>query len=179
MTGGPGADVEDDPLSMYAVFFRREFRAVVHTVYLILPDRGHAEELAQEAFIQLFRNWRKVSSYDRPGAWVRRVAIRLANREAKRQRVRPLLERATAGGTVAAPDPPVDEDRVAVVRALATLSPPQRAAIVLFYFEDLPVEEIAEILECSQNTVKSHLYRGRAALRTILGEDEEEVRDGA
>src|SRR4051794_10592884 len=87
-----------DPATTFSAFFRREYRSVVHTVYLVIPDRGRSEELAQEAFIQLFRHWRKVSSYERPGAWVRRVAIRLACREAGRERRRPTLERSTLTG---------------------------------------------------------------------------------
>ena len=66
---------------------------VLRTVFLILGDRGRAEEVTQEAFIQLLTHWRKVSRYERPEAWVRRVAIRLAVRTVRRERLRTVLER--------------------------------------------------------------------------------------
>ena len=66
--------VEDE----YAAFYRAEFPHVVRTSYLIVHDRQRAEEIAQEAFIQLLIHWGKVSRYEQPGAWVRRVAIRIA-----------------------------------------------------------------------------------------------------
>lgn len=138
---------------------------MVRSVYLAVRDQGHAEELSQEAFIQLFKHWKKVSTYERPQAWVRRVAIRLATRHARREHIRSFLERQPA-----APSKDV-EGRVDVLGALRTLSTNQRAAIVLHYYEDLPVEEIAEILECSQNTVKSHLHRGRLSLKVLLADE--------
>ena len=86
-----GADLE------YAWFFRAEFPhgptdRVPH------PGRwGKAEDVTQEAFIQLLSHWKKVSRYERPDAWVRRVAIRLAVKMQKRERMRAVLERDTLG----------------------------------------------------------------------------------
>jgi RNA polymerase sigma-70 factor (ECF subfamily) len=136
----------------------------VRTVYLVVHNHERAEELTQEAFIQLLMHWKKVSRYDRPEAWVRRVAIRLAVRNSRRERLRAVLER-TAVVAPAAPDTKAD-----LTEALQQLSGPQRAAVVLHYYEDLPVDQMADILGCSQNTVKSHLHRGRNRLRTLLGE---------
>jgi RNA polymerase sigma-70 factor (ECF subfamily) len=149
----------------YAVLFQREFPKVVCTVYLVVRDHGRAEELAQEAFVQLLMHWKKVSGYDRPEAWVRRVAIRLAMRSSTRERLRSVLERR------AVVEPPPGEG-VDLSEALGQLSAPQRAAIVLHYYEDRPVDEVADILVCSVNTVKSHLHRGRNKLRVLLGECE-------
>ncbi len=164
---GPLPKLPADPLAEYSVFFGREFPRVVRSVYLIIRDSGRAEELSQEAFIQLFRHWKKVSAYERPEAWVRRVAIRLATRHARRERTRSELERQTVA-------PQSDADgRFDVLEALRELSMKQRAAIVLHYYEDRPVDEVAEILDCSENTVKSHLHRGRASLRLLLAHGEE------
>ena len=77
----------------YTWFFRSQYPMVLRTVFLILGDRGRAEEVTQEAFIQLLTHWRKVSRYERPEAWVRRVAIRLAVRTVRRDRLRTVLER--------------------------------------------------------------------------------------
>jgi Sigma-70 region 2 len=77
----------------YEWFFRAAFPVVLRTVSLILHDRGRSEDVTQEAFIQLLVHWRKVSRYERPEAWVRRVAIRQATRALGRERIWALLER--------------------------------------------------------------------------------------
>jgi RNA polymerase sigma-70 factor (ECF subfamily) len=160
------AGIDDD----YAWFFRAEFPVVVRTVHLIVRDRGRAEEIAQDAFMRLHVHWRKVSAYERPDAWVRRVAIRLATRAARRERIRPSLER------VAAP-PPVDGPAtdLDLLGAVAELPMRQRVAIVLFYLEDRPLPEIAHVLDCSDGAAKVLLHRARRALAQLLGEEVSDV----
>ena len=149
----------------YAWFFRAEFPGVLRTVFLILHDRGRSEDVTQEAFIQLLTHWRKVSRYERPEAWVRRVAIRQAVRMMKRDRMRAELERADV------PAPHADLPDVDLARAVQRLPAMQRAAVVLFYFEDRPVAEIVEILGISDGSVKVHLHRARQRLVVLLGEE--------
>lgn len=156
-----------DPALDYAAFFRHEFAAVLRTIELMLRDHGRAEEITQDAFLQLYLNWPKVSRYDRPDAWVRRVAIRLVTRSARRER----LWRLVRGGLVpTAPDPP---SRFDLAGAIRQLSAGQRAAIVLHYYEDRPVAEVAMILGCSESTARVQLHRGRKRLAQLLGEDDD------
>ena len=68
----------------YTAFFRDAFPGVLRTIELMLRDRARAEEITQDAFVQLYLNWAKVSRYERPDAWVRRVAIRLMMRSLRR-----------------------------------------------------------------------------------------------
>ena len=153
----------------YSTFFHEEFANVVRTAYFVLHDRTSAEDVAQEAFTQLFRNWAKVSRYDRPGAWVRRVAIRLAVRHARRERVRVFLMRWV--------EPPQHETPAKdpdLIRAMRALPPQQRAAVALHYFEDRPVAEMAGILGCSPATVKVHLFKARRRLASLLHEPDGE-----
>jgi RNA polymerase sigma factor (sigma-70 family) len=149
----------------YAWFFRAEFPSVLRTVFLILRDRGRAEDIAQDAFTQLYTHWRKVSRYERPEAWVRRVAIRMALRQQKRDRLRAVLERSTV---VPTPDHSTELD---LAGAMASLSPTQRAVVVLYYYEDRPTAEIGEILGMSQSTVRVHLSRARRHLAELLREE--------
>ena len=60
---------------------------------------------------------------------------------------------------------------VEVLAAVRQLSPRQRAAVALYYFEDKPVEEVAHVLECSASTARVHLYRARQRLAELLGEE--------
>ena len=148
----------------YDWYFRACFAPVSRTVFLIVHDRVLAEDIAQEALFRMLRHWRTVSTYEAPEAWVRRVAIRIAVREVQRAAARPLKER------IAQPRQYDDLPDPDVARAVAELAPMQRAAVVLFYWEDRPVGEIARILEVSESTVKQHLHRARHRLATLLAE---------
>ena len=152
----------------YAWFFRVEFPMVLRTVYLILGDKGKAEDVTQEAFIQLLSHWKKISRYERPDAWVRRVAIRLAVKAQRRERMREVLERDSSGARGAkAPD-------VDLANALRQLPLKQRTCVLLFYYEDRPIAEIVDILGISEGSVKVHLHRARERLAALLGEEVDE-----
>ncbi len=160
-----GVVVEDE----YSSFFRAEFAHVVRTSYLIVHDRQKAEDVAQEAFIQLLAHWNKVIRYDRPEAWVRRVAIRIATRAARRERLRPVLEQASD------PPPPFVPQDVDLLNAVKQLPTQQRAAVALFYFEDRPLPEVANILGCSHAAAKVHVFNARKRLAQLLGEEAADV----
>jgi len=150
----------------FAWLFRREYTAVVWSANLVLHDYARAEEIAQDAFVRLLENWRKVSRYDRPGGWVRRVALRLAVRAAKRQsRLVSLDEAWPVGGDE---QRPLDLDLIAAIRQLP---PRQRAAVALHYVEDMPVNEVADVLGCSVSTASVHLHRARHKLAELLKEE--------
>jgi RNA polymerase sigma factor (sigma-70 family) len=147
--------------------FRSTYPSVLRTTYLVLHDLGRAEEVTQDAFLRLYERWRGVARVDRPDAWVRRVAFRAAIKQAQRGRSRhtaPPDERQPSWDTL----PDVD-----LARAVATLAPQQRAAVALFYLEDLSVQQVADLLEVSESTVKQHLHRARANLAELLSEREE------
>ena len=76
------------------------------------------------------------------------------------------LQRVSDPGPPAAHEPDVD-----LANAIATLTPMQRAAVVLFYYDDLPVADIARALVVSQSTVKQHLHRARVRLAALLSEE--------
>jgi RNA polymerase sigma-70 factor (ECF subfamily) len=137
---------------------------VTRVVNGILRDGGRAEEIAQDAFLQLLLHWDKVSRYERPDAWVRRVAIRLAMRSMRRQRILGVLHLSLPRPIELAPR---DLD---VHDAIGRLHGSQRAAVVLFYLEDRPTAEIARILGCSEATARVHLHRGRRRLAEWLRE---------
>ncbi len=156
---GWGGDAEFD------WWYRTAYPRVARTVFLIVHDQVRSEDITQEAFLQLLRHWRTVGGYEQPDAWVRRVAIRMAVRHVKRESRRPRLERlAQHVGTDPIPHPEVSV-------AIRSLSPMQRAAVVLYYWADQPVLEIARTLGVSESTVKQHLFRARARLADILGEE--------
>lgn len=131
-------------------------------LYAYLGDATEAEDVTQEAFLRAWRDWERISTYDDPVAWVRRVAWNLAT-----SRLRSLT-RATrvrvASEAVAALSP----DRVALVAALRQLPERQRLAVVLHYLADLPVADVCAEMNAARGTVLSWLHRGRAQLATLL-----------
>ena len=152
----------------YTSFYRAEFASVARTVHLIVRDAQRAEDITQEAFLRLLQHWTKVSKYERPGAWVRRVAIRLATKQVRRERLRAQLERDATRDRTTTSGAPEDLD---LMRAVAVLPAQQRAAVVLFYFEDRPVAEIADLLDCSESAAKVWLHRARRRLAELLAEE--------
>lgn len=150
----------------YDWWFRAAYAHVARTVFLVLHDRAQSEEIAQDAFVELYRNWSTVRGYERPDLWVRRVAIRMAVRRVKREQMRKERERlvVVADSYTQLRDPDV-------ASAVASLSPMQRAAVVLYYWADESVFDIARTLGVSESSVKQHLFRARARLATVLGEE--------
>lgn len=148
-------------------FYRANFRGTVAIVYGYTGDMSSAQDIAQEAFLRVWQRWQRISRYDDPVAWVRRVSFHLAHSRWRRVKtaaaylVRQRVE----------DEPALSPDHVAVVTALRKLPPAQREAIVLHHLMDLPVHEVAEYLEVPVGTVKSWLHRGRGALATELDVD--------
>lgn len=144
--------------------FRSTYPAVLRTTYLVLHDRGLAEQVTQDAFLRLYERWRGVPPVEHPEAWVRRVAVRAAVRAAQRDRLR---------HASAPEDDRPSWDRlpdVDLARAVASLAPQQRAVVALHYLDDLSVEDVAHHLGVSTSTVKQHLSRARTRLAALLSE---------
>lgn len=128
-------------------------------------DPASAEDIAQEALNRAYTRWDKISGYEKPGAWLRRVTINLSLSSRSRAQ-RDLIRVRRLGPEPSVPPP--DEPYSAVWDAVKTLPRNQRAAIALHYLEDRSVEEIASIIGCSRSTAKVHLHRGRTTLQRKL-----------
>ena len=151
----------------FEAFYRQEYRSVVAFAYALSGSRMGAEDLAQEAFIAAHRNWDHVSEYEKPGAWVRRVASNLAI-SAYRKRMAEVraVTRLAWQRQEWLPAPEPEDARF--WNAVRGLPAKQAQAVALFYLEDRPVAEIALVLDCSPATAKVHLHRGRIALAEKL-----------
>ena len=153
------------PEPSFDEFYLREFRPMVALAAAVSGSHLLAEDLAQEAMTRVYRRWERVSGYDKPGAFARRVTINLASSRRKRDAV---AERGRTKLGVQHVVPPPAVPHTDVWEAVAQLPPKQRAAIALHYLEDRPVDEIAEILGCASATARVHLHRARATLATLL-----------
>jgi RNA polymerase sigma-70 factor (ECF subfamily) len=151
----------------FETFFRREYKPMVALAAAVSGSAEGAEDVAQEAMVRARRHWDRVSAYDKPGTWVRRVTINLAISSRRRIAVEAKARLAWLERREPAEQPQaLDPD---LLRALRALSPQQRAAVSLHYLEDRPTPEIADLLGCSESTARVHLHRGRQALAQHLG----------
>jgi RNA polymerase sigma-70 factor (sigma-E family) len=153
-------------------FYRKEYRAVVGLAYALSGSRWAAEDLAQEAFLAAHDDWVRISRYDQPGAWVRRV---VANRSVSAVRRRAVEARALVrmafGDRPVLPSIPADSGEF--WDAVRSLPRRQAQVVALHYLEDRPVAEVADILGVAPGTVKKHLFDGRRALEQRLRIQEE------
>jgi RNA polymerase sigma-70 factor (ECF subfamily) len=153
----------------FDAFYRETARRVVHLVYASTGDLGLAQDCTQEAYARAWQQWSTVRTHDDPLAWVRTVARRLAISAWRKStgQERAYRRHGTTGDTG-----PPNEDRVAVVTALRTLSEPVREALTLHYIGDLSIDQIAHETNTPAGTVKARLHRGRAQLAAALRHEE-------
>ncbi|MFV2104247.1 SigE family RNA polymerase sigma factor [Micromonospora sp. LOL_024] len=153
----------------FSEFYQAHFRRVAVQLYAYLGDHAEAQDLTQEAFCRTLERWNRISGYDDPSAFVRRVAWNLAT--SRLRRVRTAVRHLARQREEHVPGP--SPDRVVLLAALATLPTAQRQAVVLHHLVQLTVAEIADQLGAPEGTVKSWLSRGRAALARHLTERQE------
>ena len=164
----------------FRVFVDRESAAVVRACYRVLGDMHEAEDVAQETFVSAYRSlssWRGEGPF---GAWLARIAVRLAVRQASRRKavswVRPMGELETdpvtsspAGSSMQPEQAVLRAERATVTRrALAGLDEPYREVVALRFFGERSLEEIATLTGRPLGTVKTHLRRGLLRLRDGL-----------
>jgi RNA polymerase sigma-70 factor (ECF subfamily) len=146
-------------------FFAAHHDAVLTSLTAVVGnDHDTAVDATQDAFIKAHARWSTVRSYDKPDAWVRRVAINLSrDRRRSDRRRRDREAAADAPLTITATDPAdADADVQAI---LDTLPDRQRLIAAMFYVEDRSVEQIAGALGITTGTVKSQLSEARTRLR--------------
>jgi RNA polymerase sigma-70 factor (ECF subfamily) len=160
------------PPESFEDFYMREYLPVVGLAYTLSGSRWGAEDLAQEAFLAAHRDWERISRYERPAAWVRRVVANLSVSGFRRRVAEAkALTRLALGHAAPVPDLTAgDAEFWAAIRAL-----PRRQAqvVALFYLEDRPIADIAQILDVTAGTVKRHLHDGRLSLARRLSPEGE------
>jgi RNA polymerase sigma-70 factor (ECF subfamily) len=157
----------------FEVFFARERDSMLGLAFALTGDRAAAEDVVQDAFLDAYRNWDRIGSYDRPGAWVRRVVVNMSVSTFRRRRreVR-MLTLLADRQLVAVPD--LSSSTLAFWQAVRDLPKRQAQVTALFYLEDRRIADIAQILRMAEGTVKKHLHDGRKTLARLLDVDEGE-----
>jgi RNA polymerase sigma-70 factor (sigma-E family) len=151
----------------FTAFVQTAWPTLYRTAYLLLGDRGLAEDLVQTSLAKTYVSWGRVRDLGAAGVYARTVLVNTASSWFRRR---------SWGNEVATaelPDEPVllqESDRPLVLAALRRLPPRQRAVVVLRFYEDLTVEQTAAALGINAGTVKSQTSHAMAKLRSLLGE---------
>ena len=169
----PAGTCEQSPIvASFADFYDAHYVALVRLATALVGRADVAEELVQDSFMALHARWARVSRYDAPDMWMRRVVL---NRSLSTQRRRTTELRLLARLARQRPrsaEPPVTPD-TEIWRLVAALPKRQAQVIALMFVEDLSVREVASVLECDENTVRTHYRRARIALASQLGLEED------
>jgi RNA polymerase sigma-70 factor (ECF subfamily) len=147
----------------------------LRTAFLITNDRQAAEDVAQNAFLNALRHLNRYD-LDRPfRPWFLTILANEARMHLRGQRRKPTISLDDENHPETSDDGEAldtllirGDDRARVREALARLGEPFRTTVVLYYFNDLSIEEIAAATDSATGTVKSRLHRGREQLRTLL-----------
>lgn len=155
----------------------KEYGGYVYTLcYRLLWDPQDAQDAAQETFLKLFQSWSRYNEAKGLKNWICTIALNAA-RDAYRNR-KARRERTSADGNIeTAPDwrdtGRAIDNRLQVERLLAGLDLKSRSVIVLFYMEQMSIEEISRVMKRPEYLVKVWLYRARRAMLANAGGFEE------
>jgi RNA polymerase sigma factor (sigma-70 family) len=167
-----------DPIEMslgFEQFFTAEYRSLLTLATALCGSRVLGEDVVQDTMFAASRQWPKLSSYDDPARWARRVVVRRCS-NVRRGRLRESRALARVAGrreTRGVTLPSLERDKFwAAVRALPRR---QRACIALHYLDDLDIGEIATTLGIAEATVRVHLHAGRQTLAATLNDTEQDA----
>jgi RNA polymerase sigma factor (sigma-70 family) len=146
-------------------FFQREKAGLYGVLCMVTRNRHEAEELTQDAFVRVLERWDRVAVMDDPRAYLYRTAMNTFRTGYRRTA---LAAKRALG--VSRPDDAIADvdDLDLAMRALATLSPRQRAAVVLTDLLGFPSEQTARMLGIRPSTVRVHVSRAHAALKETM-----------
>lgn len=150
----------------FDAFYSAELRPVVGLAYVLSGSRTGADDLAQDAFVKAYKHWDRISTYDNPGAWVRRVVANQAVSRIRRRAAEAKALLRVKGSAYNVPE--LSPDVVAVWGAVRELPQRQAQTVALRYYDRRSISEIARILDCTENTVKTHLLRAKSTLKAAL-----------
>ena len=175
--------IQQGDLEALGVLYDRHRRLVYRTALAITGDTEAAADLLQDVFLRLHRFAHNIDPLRPLEPWLYRMTTNLSYDWVKRRKrwPRPLEDLADwLIGT--GKNPPYEsversDEWIQVQRAVAALPLPQRVVVVLYYLNDLALQEISEVLEVPIGTVKSRLYYGRLALKRSLGLEQDMVPD--
>lgn len=165
------AERRSEPGLAFETFYLREYASAVRLAFALTGRRDLSEELAQESFLACLRRWNQVSKYDDPTGWLRRVltnrCISSGRRHLTELRLLVKLRHDRP------PSPSLSEPSDRLWDAVRQLPRRQAQVLALAFVEDLDVRQIAATLGIGEESVRTHLRRGRTTIAATLEEERE------
>jgi RNA polymerase sigma-70 factor (ECF subfamily) len=165
----------DDPPSDYDRLIAPLEVRMMRSIWRIVADPDEAEDVFQEALVTIWKRWRQLRKHPNPQALVLRICVNSAYDSLRRRTRRTkwldggaLPEDVPAALPSAFQNLAAGEERARVLRAIGTLSRNQAKAILMHAVEEIPYDEIAAAMHCREATVRTHVARARARLRSLL-----------
>jgi RNA polymerase sigma factor (sigma-70 family) len=155
-------DLHVVPTTTFEDVYRTDYDRMVRVAYMLTGSNEVAEDVVQDAYVQLYARFDKLGD---AGGYLYRSVVNGCYARHRHNRVVERFRHLTAPAVV---DPSDVTEIDETSQALAKLAPRRRAAVVLRYYADLPLAEIAEILDCKIGTVKSMLHRALAELKEAV-----------
>lgn len=159
-------------MGSFESFYKSEYNPLLGMAIALISDPNAAEDLVQEVLITAHDRWDRLSQYENPRAWLRRVLINRAT--SRRRRLGSEMRALTRLGAPDPSPPDLSAETAEVWDQVRRLPRRQQQAIVLHYVGELTVREVADVMGCSPGAVKSHLHRARGALEEPLSAYTEE-----
>jgi RNA polymerase sigma-70 factor (ECF subfamily) len=169
------ASLCDDDLKALGVLFDRYHAQVYRTAVGITQDSAVAEDITQDCFLRLYRYAERIDTSLPLAPWLYRVTVNLSYTWLSRNKKRSVSLESVMDYLMSSPRQAPDKLaesaglREEVRRAIHTLNFNQRVVVVMYYLNELSLEEISDVLNCPVGTVKSRLYYARENLRNSLG----------
>lgn len=160
----------------FDLLYEKYKNMALHTAYLITGDRSYSEDVVQDTFVKVYLNCKELKNDSGFKAWMMQILVRTAYRCGKKKsRELPddeVVQKADTGRSPSSLEQVImQEEAEAIARAVRSLPVKQRTVVVLYYYQECQISEIAQMLGCLEGTVKSRLYTARKQLRRALEGD--------
>ena len=160
----------------FDLLYEKYRNTALRTAYLITGDRSLSEDIVQDTFVKIYLHCRELKNDSGFKAWMMQILVRTAYRNGKKaSREMPdeeVIQKADTGGIPSSLEQVLArEEAGAIAEAVRALPMKQRSVVVLYYYQEYRISEIAKILGCLEGTVKSRLHTAKKQLRRMLADE--------
>ena len=157
----------------FDMLYEKYKNMALHTAYLITGDYSYSEDVVQDTFVKVYLHCKELKNDSGFRAWMMQILVRTAYKcGRKKSRELPddeVTQKMDTGRTLSSLEQVImQEEAEAITQAVRTLPVKQRTVVVLYYYQEYQISEIAQILGCLEGTVKSRLHTARKKLKSVL-----------
>ncbi len=157
----------------FDMLYEKYKNMALHTAYLITGDYSYSEDVVQDTFVKVYLHCKELKNDSGFKAWMMQILVRTAYKcGRKKSRELPddeVTQKMDTGRTLSSLEQVImQEEAEAITQAVRTLPVKQRTVVVLYYYQEYQISEIAQIVGCLEGTVKSRLHTARKKLKSVL-----------